>query len=233
MKPRIHVLLDSQQALKIITTGSSFTSLGDVHTFYTLSKTAEVATKWVPGHSGIQGNVEVDSIARLALRGLPNLDTTPGKLTLAYLRRLTKKRRQEMLDNWWEEACPSRYQELDLLMRRRKPPELALPRRLLRNLIAARTGHGNFAENNRRFKRLDAPVECACGEETTPTHFIHCRLHADITRRLRRSIPHNDFVNKLLGPKCLESFTIFAQETGCFKRQPASQSTTLSGDRIN
>ncbi|KAI1005893.1 hypothetical protein K3495_g2324 [Podosphaera aphanis] len=52
-KPRIHILLDSQQALKIITTGSSSTRLEDVRIFYTLSKTAEVVAEWVHGHSGI------------------------------------------------------------------------------------------------------------------------------------------------------------------------------------
>ncbi|KAI1005862.1 hypothetical protein K3495_g2359 [Podosphaera aphanis] len=232
-KQNIHVLLDSQQAVKILTTGTSPFSLKDVRSFHALSKTAEVMVKWVPGHSGIQGNVEADSIARSALRGLPNLETQPGQLTLAYLRRLMNQRRQALLDDWWEEACPPRYRELDLLMRRRKPPELALPRQLLRELISARSGHGNFAVYNHRFQVSDAPMECACGEETIPTHFIHCRLHANITRKLRRSMSHNDFVNKLLGPKCLKSFTIFAQETGCFISQTAGQSPSLSGDRIN
>ena len=232
-KQRIHVLLDSQQAVKILITGTSSSSLKDVRSFHALSKTAEVFVKWVPGHSGIQGNVEADSIARSALRGLPNLEIKPGLLTLAYLRRLMNQRQQALLDNWWEEACPSRYRELDLLMRRRKPPELALSRRLLRELIAARTGHGNFAAYYRRFQFSDAPTECTCGEETTPTLFIHYRLHTNITRKLRKSMSHNDFINKLLGPKSLRSFTIFAQETGCFNSQTAGQSTALSGDRIN
>ncbi|KAI0991356.1 hypothetical protein K3495_g16831, partial [Podosphaera aphanis] len=157
-KQRIHVLLDSQQAVKILITGTSSSSLKDVRSFHALSKTAEVFVKWVPGNSGIQGNVEVDSIARSALRGLPNLEIKPGLLTLAYLRRLMNQRRQALLDDWWEEACPSRYREQDLLMRRRKPPELALPRRLLRELIAARTGHGNFAAYYRRFQFSDAPT---------------------------------------------------------------------------
>ncbi|KAI0991563.1 hypothetical protein K3495_g16624, partial [Podosphaera aphanis] len=230
---QIHILLDSQQAVKILTTGKSSTSLKDVRNFYALSKTAAVMIKWVPGHSGIQGNVEADSMAKFALRGLPCRDVQPGKQTLAFLRRLMNQRRQALLDDWWEETSPPQYKYLDLLMQRRKPPELALPRRLLRELIAARTGHGNFAAYYRRFDYSDARMECACGEETTPTHFIHCRLHADITRRLRRSMPHSDFVKKLLGHKCLKSFTTFAQETGCFESQTADLSTALSGDRMN
>ncbi|KAI1004996.1 hypothetical protein K3495_g3222 [Podosphaera aphanis] len=194
---------------------------------------AEVLLKWVPGHAGIQDKEEADATARAILKDLPELGTQPGRITLAYLRGLRNQQLQSLLDSWWQEACPSRYRELDLLMRRRTPPELALPRRLLRELIAARAGHGIFTAYHRRFNFSDAPIECACGEETTPTHFIQCRLHADIMRRLRRSMPYNDFVNKLLGPKCLKSFTVFARETDCFERQPTNLSTALSGDRLD
>ncbi|KAI0993551.1 hypothetical protein K3495_g14633 [Podosphaera aphanis] len=194
---------------------------------------AVIILKWVPGHAGVKGNEEADAAARAGLKDLPNPGTQPENITLAYLRRLRNQQLQGLLDSWWGEACPSRYQELDLLMRRRKPPELALTRRLLRELIAARTGHGNFAAYHRRFNFSDAPMECTCGEETSPNHFLHCRLHANVTRRLRRSVPHNEFVKKLLGPKCHKSFTVFAQETGCFEGQPANISTALSGDLMN
>ncbi|KAI0990863.1 hypothetical protein K3495_g17324, partial [Podosphaera aphanis] len=40
IKQQIHILLDSQQAVKILTTGKSSTSLKDVRNFYALSKTA-------------------------------------------------------------------------------------------------------------------------------------------------------------------------------------------------
>ena len=45
-------------------------------------------------------------------------------------------------------------------MRRRKPPELGLSRHLIHGLIAARTGHGNFAAHHRRFHHEDATLEC-------------------------------------------------------------------------
>ena len=152
---------------------------------------------------------------------------------MAYVRRLMSQKRQTLLEEWWEGDCPSRYRNLGLLMRRRKPREQTHSRRLLRELISARTGHGNFAACHRRFTNFAASMECACGEETTPLHFIHCRMHARQTRRLRGTMSHDDFVQKLLGPKCLENFTYFVQETGCFGGQPASPSPALSREDSN
>lgn len=80
-------------------------------------------------------------------------------------------------------------------MRRRKPPELALPRRLLHKLIAARTGHGDFAAYHRRFHHSDANLECTCGLETSPTHFIRCRQYATQVRRLRKGASMGDFIS--------------------------------------
>ena len=152
---------------------------------------------------------------------------------MAYVRRLMNQKRQALLEEWWEEACPPRYRNLGLLMRRRKPRERALSRRLLRELISARTGHQNFAACHRRFNNFTASKECACGEETSPLHFIHCRLHVRQTRRLRGTISHHDFTHKLLGPKCLKHFKKFAQETGCFGGPPATPSPALSVDSSN
>lgn len=87
-------------------------------------------------------------------------------------------RQYDLVEKWWFDVCPARYQDLDLQMRRRKPPELNLPRRLLYHLLAARTGHGDFAAYHRRLTHLDANLECVCGQETTPTHFIRCRRYA-------------------------------------------------------
>ena len=170
---------------------------------------------------------------RAALRELPSPNTQPGSSTLAHLQGLMNRRRQILLDNWWEETCPPKYRLLNLQVRRRKPPELSLSRHLLRALIAARTGHGNFAANHRRFNNPYALMECSCGKETTPTHFIHCSRHAQHTLRLRKSMYHAEFVKKLLGPKCHDSFKIFVEEIGCFHIQPTHSSTALNGDQTN
>lgn len=185
----------------------------------------------MPGHSNIRGNETADASARAGLSQLPQPDTVPRVITTAYLRRLMNQKRQELLDNWWNKACPFRYKDLELQMRLRKPPELNLPRRLLHALIASRTGHGNFAEYHRRFHHEDANLECACGKETNPTHFIRCQNHRYLARKFTRHTPHGLLVKKLLGPKSLTNFTNFARETGCFGSLKGGPSSALSEDR--
>lgn len=213
---KIFVLLDNQAAVGALRTGNTSSCLLLTRTFHDVASKTNVEVKWVPGHSKINGNEEADSEARAALHDLPTRETPPGYITLAYLRRLMHQRRQTLIDEWWSTACPARYRDLDLQMRRRKPPELSLPRHLLHQLIAARTGHGDFAAYHRRFHHNEANLECMCGQETSPTHFIRCRLHAQITRRLRKGLTMNEFTNQLLGHNCLKKFIEFARTTACF-----------------
>ena len=98
---RIHILMDSHQALKSLKTGVALSSLEDVRQFRTLAQQAQVLLTWIRGHSGIRGNEEADLVARTALRDLPSQHEQPEKITLAYLRRLLKQRRQTLLDGWW------------------------------------------------------------------------------------------------------------------------------------
>ena len=151
-------------------------------------------------------------------------DNQSGTILLAYLRRLMNNRLQALLSDWWYKASPVRYRKLDLLMKRRKPPELALSRHLLRKLITA---------YNRRFNNADAPNECVFGEKTSPIHFIHRQLHSHETRRIRGLKSHDDFLYQLLGPKCLEDFRNFAQKTPCHGCSPVDSTSTLRKVRIN
>lgn len=182
----------------------------------------------MPGHSHIPGNEEADIEARAALHLLPPRQMQPFNISMAYLRRLSHQRRQDLVDQWWSTACPPRYLDLDLQMRRRKPPELGLSRRLLHGLIAARTGHGDFASYHRRFKHEDASMECACGKETSPTHFIRCRNHNTQVRKLRKGATFNTYIKLLLGPKGLDSFKEFVKVTGYFSSQSINFSSAGS-----
>lgn len=180
---KIYILLDNQAAVLALTTGKSASSIRLTRLFHCLAKSVNADFRWVPGHSKISGNEEADAEARTTLRDLPERQTQPNYISLAYLRRLMQQHRQQLVEKWWSDVCPPRYQDLDLKMRRRKPPELTLSRRLLHRLIAARTGHGDFAAYHRRLKHVDAELECVCGQETTPTHFITCRRYANSTLR--------------------------------------------------
>ena len=104
-------------------------------------------------------------------------------------------------------------------MRRRKPPELSLPRKLLHQILAARSGHGDFAAYHRRLNHTDANLECVRGQETTPIHFIRCRRHANKMRKLRNGMSMDTFRRQLLGHNCLKRFIEFVRITGCFGDQ--------------
>ena len=166
---KVFVLLDNQAAVNSLRTGKSSSSLSKTQKFYDIACKVNAKVRWVPGHSKITGNEEADAAARAALKLLPPRHAQPEYISLAYQRRYMHDLQQKLVDDWWLNTRPARYCNLDLLMRRRKPPELAMPRRLLHRLIAARTGHGDFASHHRRFKHADACMNCACGLETSPT----------------------------------------------------------------
>lgn len=142
---KIFILLDNQAAVMALLTGKSSSSTRATKAFMDVAQKIGAKVRWVPGHSKIAGNEEADTEARAALRLLPERQIKPWYTSLAYLRRLMQQRRQVLIDEWWSTALPTRYRDLDLQMRRRKPPELALLHRLLHELLAARSGHGDFA----------------------------------------------------------------------------------------
>ena len=133
-----------------------------------------VEVRWIPGHKGIAGNERADCLAKATLRDLAGKDTETPR-SHASLARLARQRRQDLVEEWWSQNAPDAYRALGLMMRRRKPPELRLPRKLLHKLLAARTGHGDFAAYHRRFNHPDANLLCHCGQEKSPIHFLRCR----------------------------------------------------------
>ena len=79
--------------------GSSSTSLEGIRNFRALSSKAKLLVMWVPAHSGVQGNEEVDAIDRATLRKMPTSDTQLGTIIMAYLHRVANHRRQRFLTN--------------------------------------------------------------------------------------------------------------------------------------
>ncbi|KAI1001434.1 hypothetical protein K3495_g6764 [Podosphaera aphanis] len=233
-RQKIYFLIDTQAAVSALKTGRSSSCLRLVRVFRDVAQKVKAEIMWVPRHSKIIGNedADADAEARAALQRLPQRQTKLGYMTLAYLRRLMHQRWQSLIDDWWSSVYPARYWDLDLQRRRRKLPELNLPWRLLHKLIAVRTGHGDFVAYHRRFNHINAILNCARGQETSPTHFIHCRRYANQVRTLRKGATMSDSTAQLLGPRCFENFKELTSKKGCFGRFSAHTSSTECEERI-
>lgn len=110
----IYVLLDNQSAVGALLSWKTSSYIRLTQEFLASARKAEAVVRWVPGHSGIGGNEEVDKEARAALQMLSAPCDRPGYITLAYLCSLVQRRRQELIDEWRSTACPVRYRDLDL-----------------------------------------------------------------------------------------------------------------------
>ena len=63
----------------------------------------------------------------------------------ASLNRFVRERTVELVTLWWQESTPKYYTNMDLKITLKRPPEPALLRWAYYKLIAARTGHADFA----------------------------------------------------------------------------------------
>ena len=162
-----------------------------------------VEVRWIPGHKGIASNERADRLAKAALRDLAGMDTETPR-SHACQAQLARQRRQDLVAKWWADNAPDAYRALGLEMRRRKPPELRLARRTLHKLLAARTGHGDFAAYHRRFNHPDANLLCHCGQEKSPIHFLRCRASPTARANSHRAL--SGLIESHLGPRAFENF---------------------------
>ena len=219
----IKMLLDNSEAVRSLKTGRSKSSQATVDKVTTLLQSNElVEIRWIPGHSGIIGNIHADKMAKSALKDFPLVSnatftsrTNQGQVyTFAALNRYLRDRAEETVDSWWRENRPSRYKDLDLLMKRKRPPELALPRWAYHRLIAARTGHGNFAKYHKRFHHEGIDLMCKCGRERRPWHFSECRTALNEWRKTTKETAPSIWT--MLGEKGWIAFYRFLTVTGCY-----------------
>ena len=132
----------------------------------------KVHVGWIPGHSGIEDNEEADKEAKQgATFPLPQ-SFPPEKL--AWAQRALKEHLWQRFNTYWADNAPQQYRDLAMGLDK-NPCELQLPRATLGRLLAAHSGHGDFASYHERFEHKDAKLECSCGRPKSPHHFFYCR----------------------------------------------------------
>ncbi|KAI1000278.1 hypothetical protein K3495_g7919 [Podosphaera aphanis] len=122
----IYVMLDNAEAVQALRTGKTPSSYWRVRRFRRAAEgsTAPVCVKWIPGHEGIPGNEAADQIAREALGQITDTEVS-GPLSLASADRKARALAQNLCRDWWDSGRPKRYEDLNLEMCRKKPPEPA------------------------------------------------------------------------------------------------------------
>jgi ribonuclease HI len=176
------------------------------------TKEGSVRICWVPGHAKVPGNEEADQAAK---RGAASEPPVSPIYSFASLKRQTKAAVTSGLQRHWQAAAPKSYQDLRITSSPRCPDELRLPRHFLARILAARTGHGDFADYHERFNHEDAHLYCRCGARKSPVHFFFCRV---AKRRLPRpSGPPSETIPFLLGtPKGAAKLAAWLTETRFF-----------------
>ena len=75
-----------------------------------------------------------------------------------------------------------------------------LNREVLGWLIAARTGHGHFADYHERFGREEVDIRCRCGQERSRLHTFSCPHARSHRAKLFSLVDKRQLIpNKILG----------------------------------
>ena len=140
------------------------------------TKGIQLRLKWIPSHSGISGNEQVDKAAKQGARNDGNIAQKHEFVSFAYLRRLIK---ESVLTQWqqhWENHQNGRFY-LQNFQRtatpKWKPTKIIAPKRHWSALMQLKFGHGYFKSYLVRTPNFDDP-NCfhGCNTSQTPEHLL-------------------------------------------------------------
>ena len=180
----VTVCLDSEKVATALAVGRPLaSSYTDYHDFQRLAATwnkrdrslhandGQIKIRWCPGHQGIKGNTQADLLAKEACTMSSNTTT----VSVSKAKTLLRARYAATCQAHWNKNAPARYKDLGITLEKNSPKELQLPRAILGRLLAARSGHGDYAAYHTRFHHHDANISCQCGRDKAPEHFFFCR----------------------------------------------------------
>jgi len=176
-RPDITVCTDNTGVVSSINGTASASSQAAFIKFQRIAEQyrGKATIKWVPGHCDIQGNELADKLAKEGAEAGHGVRVI-SQPTLAYVKRGAKAARTMAFRHWWLRHQPGSYKDTGLLATLGPTAELQqLGRPLLHRLLAARSGHGDFAAYHRRFGHADASMTCSCGRQKSPAHIFYCR----------------------------------------------------------
>ena len=223
------ICLDNQEVATRLLSPSTGSSQKVFESFCTLAaawplrerlphtKSGSIRIRWVPGHAKIPENEAADLAAKegAAVEGA-TYSSSPHNSSFASLKRYAKAHASNTAQALWQSAAPQMYQNLGIATSPKHPAELQLTRVDLGHIIAARTGHGDFADYHERFNHDDAHLNCRCGARKAPLHFFFC--HIAKRRAPRPPGPPYEVISFLLGTaKGAQRLAIWLAETRFFE----------------